>query len=365
MPGKRQTWQLDAAHRFRSWTVESGSGSTWVQNSARVNHYAGDSDSPSWIVEDTATGQVTRNVDSLGGGLAATTGKTGQVVLQLSSLHGDVALQLPLDASVAPVVLDSDEYGQRRAESPSARYGWVGADQRSAETQSGLVLMGARLYDPVTGRFTSVDPVEGGNANAYDYCSGDPVGCKDVSGNFGSRRGRAGVRRVPPAAAVSGRGTRGGWPTAATTCDRTRGAGRSTAAPRPGHPTSSTEKRMPVNQMPCPPRRLPVGWAITLAFDCLATILASFVLCAAGLLLPGITEDYGPATEPTSPRALALFLTALLLVTSLPGTAVLLSRVRTKRLRALALWLSAVRLALVVLPAVAFVGYGIVTIELA
>ncbi|MFB7180796.1 DNRLRE domain-containing protein [Streptomyces sp. NPDC056257] len=185
VPGKRQTWQLDAAHRFRSWTVESGSGSTWVQNSARVNHYAGDSDSPSWIVEDAATGQVTRNVDSLGGGLAATTGKTGQVVLQLSSLHGDVALQLPLDAAVAPVVLDTDEYGQRRAGIPAARYGWVGTDQRSAETQSGLVLMGARLYDPVTGRFTSVDPVEGGNANAYDYCSGDPVGCKDVSGNFG------------------------------------------------------------------------------------------------------------------------------------------------------------------------------------
>ncbi|MFD4868436.1 RHS repeat-associated core domain-containing protein [Streptomyces sp. NPDC058412] len=156
-----------------------------MQNSARVNHYAGDSDSPSRIVEDAATGQVTRNVDSLGGGLAATTGKTGQVVLQLSSLHGDVALQLPLDAAVAPVVLDTDEYGQRRAGIPAARYGWVGTDQRSAETQSGLVLMGARLYDPVTGRFTSVDPVEGGNANAYDYCSGDPVGCKDVSGNFG------------------------------------------------------------------------------------------------------------------------------------------------------------------------------------
>ncbi|MFB7176078.1 hypothetical protein ACFCYI_00005 [Streptomyces sp. NPDC056257] len=122
---------------------------------------------------------------------------------------------------------------------------------------------------------------------------------------------------------------------------------------------------MPVNQMPRPSRRLPVGWAITLAFDFLATVLASLVLCAVGLLLPGITEDYGPTTEPTSPRALAFFLTALLLVLSLPGTAVLLSRARTERLRALALWLSAVRLALVVLPAAAFVVYGIVTIELA
>lgn len=28
--GERQTWALDAAQRFRSWTVETGSGSTWT-----------------------------------------------------------------------------------------------------------------------------------------------------------------------------------------------------------------------------------------------------------------------------------------------------------------------------------------------
>ncbi|MCX5584026.1 hypothetical protein [Streptomyces erythrochromogenes] len=121
---------------------------------------------------------------------------------------------------------------------------------------------------------------------------------------------------------------------------------------------------MPVNQMPRPSRRLPVGWAITLAFDSLATILTSLVLCAIGLLLPGITEDYGPATEPTSPMALAFFLAALLLVSSLAGTTVLLSRVRTERPRTLALWLSAVRLAL--LASVAFyVVYRIATVEAA
>ncbi|MFE6905706.1 hypothetical protein [Streptomyces erythrochromogenes] len=119
---------------------------------------------------------------------------------------------------------------------------------------------------------------------------------------------------------------------------------------------------MPVNQMPRPSRRLPVGWAITLVFDFLATILTSLVLCAIGLLLPGITEDYGPATEPTSPMALTFFLGALLLVSSLAGTTVLLSRAGTERPRILALWFSAVRLAL--LASVAFyVVYRIATVE--
>ncbi len=73
--GKRQTWTLDAVMRFRSWTVETGSGSTWTQTASKRNHYDGDGDSPRWIVEDTATGALTRNVDSASGDLAATTGR--------------------------------------------------------------------------------------------------------------------------------------------------------------------------------------------------------------------------------------------------------------------------------------------------
>ncbi|WP_448702263.1 hypothetical protein [Streptomyces avidinii] len=53
---------------------------------------------------------------------------------------------------------------------------------------------------------------------------------------------------------------------------------------------------------PRPVRRLPLGWSATLAFDLLATLLTSLGLCAVGLLLPGITEDYGPTTVPTSRR---------------------------------------------------------------
>ncbi|WP_340377634.1 DNRLRE domain-containing protein [Streptomyces sp. SS7] len=182
--GNRQTWQLDAALRFRSWKTETGSGSTWTQTASRLNHYDSDSDNPRWVVEDTATGALTRNVDSASGDLAATTSKTGDTVLQLTTIHGDVALQLPLNTGQAPVALDADEYGTPRAGQTTARYGWLGAKQRSAETLTGLTLMGARLYNSRSGLFLSVDPVYGGNATAYNYVYGDPLNKYDLSGKY-------------------------------------------------------------------------------------------------------------------------------------------------------------------------------------
>ncbi|WP_320783627.1 DNRLRE domain-containing protein [Streptomyces sp. CRN 30] len=182
--GKRQTWQLDAALRFRSWTVETGGGSTWTRTASKLNHYDGDGDNPRWIVEDTTTGALTRNVDSASGDLTATTGRTGDRVLQLTTVHGDVAVQLPLDIGKAPVALDSDEYGNPRAGQSVARYGWLGGKQRSAETMTGLVLMGVRLYNPRTGRFLSMDPIHGGNANAYEYVHADPLNRYDLDGKW-------------------------------------------------------------------------------------------------------------------------------------------------------------------------------------
>ncbi|MGW1765969.1 RHS repeat-associated core domain-containing protein, partial [Streptomyces sp. NPDC002073] len=177
---QRQTWAVDGTKRIRSWTVETGSGSTWTTQESKTNHYDCACDKPSWVSEDTA-GAVTRYVDSAGGGIAATTGKTGDTVLQLSDIHGDVAVQLPLTAGQPPVVLDTDEYGNTRAGTPDARYSWLGSQQRSGDTLSGLTLMGARLYDPATGRFLQSDPVPNGGANAYGYPP-DPITMYDLNG---------------------------------------------------------------------------------------------------------------------------------------------------------------------------------------
>ncbi|MFI5527635.1 DNRLRE domain-containing protein [Kitasatospora sp. NPDC051853] len=175
----RQTWTLDPADRLGSWTVDTNTG-TWTQTAAKTNHYADDSDNPRWITE--STGALTRNVTALEGALAATTTKTGGTVLQLTDLHSDIAVQLPLDQGQAPTVLHNDEFGNPRAGQAASRYNWLGGAQRSTETPSGVILMGARLYSPATGRFLSVDPVAGGGANDYVYCSGDGVNCSDTTG---------------------------------------------------------------------------------------------------------------------------------------------------------------------------------------
>jgi RHS repeat-associated protein len=178
----RTSWTLDAAMRPRGWTTESNTGGTWTATATRLNHYDGASDEPKWTVENTGTAAITRNVESLTSDLAATTAAAGGTVLQLTNLHGDVTLQLPLDTAIAPTVLAADEYGNPRPGTPAARYGWLGAKQRSTETPTGMTLMGVRLYNPTTGRVLQTDPIPGGSCNDYDYTCANPLTAYDLDG---------------------------------------------------------------------------------------------------------------------------------------------------------------------------------------
>lgn len=186
------TWTLDPLGRFNAstFTPAVGPGGT-----TKTNHYTGDGDNPAWIGESaTDPTSVTRYVTGIDGRLAVATSKTGDRVLQLVDLHGDVTGTLTLDAAGAITTLAytaSDEYGIPldlntggvSANAPP-RYGWLGGAQRSGETLAGTLLMGSRVYAPGIGRFLSIDPTPGGNAGVYDYCTADPINCTDLTGNW-------------------------------------------------------------------------------------------------------------------------------------------------------------------------------------
>ncbi len=68
---------------------------------------------------------------------------------------------------------------------PTANYGWVGSALKQTQTSGDIatIEMGARQYLPELGRFLSVDPVSGGNANDYNYPN-DPVNGSDLTGKM-------------------------------------------------------------------------------------------------------------------------------------------------------------------------------------
>jgi RHS repeat-associated protein len=70
------------------------------------------------------------------------------------------------------------------ANTANASYGWVGQHEKITETSFVLtpIQMGQRVYIPGIGRFTQVDPVEGGTDNNYVYAT-DPINEFDLDGN--------------------------------------------------------------------------------------------------------------------------------------------------------------------------------------
>ena len=63
-------------------------------------------------------------------------------------------------------------------------FGFVGGAGYRQDGDSGLMLLGARYYDPSVGRFISRDPIRfsGGDANLYRYCGNGPAHQADPSG---------------------------------------------------------------------------------------------------------------------------------------------------------------------------------------
>lgn len=198
--GTTTTFTLDSAGRRLQAATTTGTLTTQL-----VRHYSDAADNPSWTVAIDATGQktVTRYVESISGELGGRLAADGSAALTLANLHGDVVTTVPIPAGQAgtsPATgtdgwSDYTEYGQPHEGSPEAAqaagtvtggagYGWLGAHQRATTAETaGLTLMGDRLYNAATGRFTSLDPEPGGSPTPYAYPT-DPVNQFDLDGHW-------------------------------------------------------------------------------------------------------------------------------------------------------------------------------------
>jgi RHS repeat-associated protein len=172
--GLTNSYQLDATGRVRQVT-QTGS-----KDGTEIFHYAGGSDSPAWTERGSAW---TRNITGIGGELAAIQPSTGETMLQLTDLHGDVVATASLSSTAKEPTakFESDEFGNP-VKGSAGRFGWLGGKQRRTELPSGVIQMGVRSYVPALGRFITPDPVPGGSANAYDYANQDPVNNFDLTG---------------------------------------------------------------------------------------------------------------------------------------------------------------------------------------
>ena len=165
--------------RIRSWT-DNLSGDVLTQ----TNHYDGDGDSPAWT--DEAPGLYTRIVHGLSDLAGILDSGTGLVDWQITNLHGDVVATIEGNDAGLSSTGEASEYGTPLDPTKlgEQRYGWLGTYQRAADASSGIMLMGVRLYNTVTGRFLQVDPVAGGSCGRYEYTCADPGNKTDLDGKW-------------------------------------------------------------------------------------------------------------------------------------------------------------------------------------
>jgi len=152
-------------------------------SSVVTKHYTGTSDNPAWSSNNAGVTDI--YTSSLGTGLNGTVTLDNGVKtlsLDVNDLRGNTVTRINVDSATTDSWVSFDEYGNREGSSTGklVTYDAYGQYER-ATTSQGLILMGARLYNPVTNQFTSPDPITGGNETTYTYPN-DPINKNDFTG---------------------------------------------------------------------------------------------------------------------------------------------------------------------------------------
>lgn len=166
--------------------------------SVLTKHYTGSSDNPAWSSNNAGVTDI--YVSSLGTGLNSTVhvdNGVKTVSLDVNDLRGNTVTRINLDTATTDSWVSFDEYGNRDTASTGklVTYDAYGQYER-ATTSQGLILMGARVYNPVTNQFTSPDPITGGNETPYTYPN-DPITFQDFIGLQCEKPGSSGLFCAP------------------------------------------------------------------------------------------------------------------------------------------------------------------------
>jgi RHS repeat-associated protein len=158
-----------------------------VGNLTTVRHYSDSSDNPEWTTQQSGANLTTEiYTGSLGAGLAVTTtfkGTARTSSMQLTDIRGHTVTTLDLDTNSVGAWSVYDSFGNPQTSQTNTNlinYSSYGQQERATNT-TGLILMGARVYNPETNQFTSKDPIKGGNENSYTYPN-DPINGSDFTG---------------------------------------------------------------------------------------------------------------------------------------------------------------------------------------
>ena len=190
--GATVSYGFDAAGRRRTRT--GGSTTTrWL--------FSGPGEAATFTTDGTAA-LLQTSVDGPEGDLAhyagAPVSATGVEYLYYDG-HGDLAATAD-DTGARTAAYTYDPFGAPEQTQPSNTTveRFTGRWDKQLDTSTGLVQMGVRPYDATLGRFLSVDPIEGGSLNAYEYAGQDPINGYDLTGEWSWKRFKSRFKKALP-----------------------------------------------------------------------------------------------------------------------------------------------------------------------